>query len=172
MRKLLSVAGIFIGLALAGSGASAAEIKLGYVDLQKAIQSTSAGKKAKSELETEYNKRKKDIEAKQADIKKMGEDLEKKKGVLSDEAMQKKQAEIQEEMMKYQELVGKNQIEIQKKQADLTGPILEKMKTILDKIAKADGYSVIFEKNEQSILWIKSEYNITDRLVQEFEKSK
>ncbi len=156
----------------AGLNTFAADTKFAYVDLQKAIQSTSAGKKAKAELEAEFNKRKKDIEAKQTDIKKMGEDLEKKKGVLSDEAMQKKQAEIQEEMMKYQELVGKNQVEIQKKQNDLTSPILEKMKNILDKVAKAEGYAVIFEKNEQSVLWIKAEFNITDKLVQEFEKTK
>lgn len=152
--------------------AFAAEPKFGYVDLQKAIQSTSIGKKAKAELEGEFNKRKKDIEAKQAEIKKMGEELEKKKAVLSEEAMQKKQAELQEEMMKYQEMVGKNQLEIQKKERDLTSPILEKMKNILDKVAKADGYSVIFEKNEQSILWIKPEFNLTEKLVQEFEKVK
>lgn len=169
MKRILIVTGMIIGFGLTSL---AAETKFGYVDLQKAIQSTTAGKKAKTELEAEFNKRKKDIEAKQADIKKMGEDLEKKKGVLSDEAMQKKQGEIQEEMMKYQEIVGKNQMEIQKKERDLTGPILDKMKTILDKVAKAEGYSVIFEKNEQSILWIKSEFNITDKLVQEFEKTK
>lgn len=169
MKKLLVLTTVVLGL---GFSANAADVKFGYVDLQKAIQSTSQGKKAKAELEAEFNRRKKDIEAKQADIKKMGEDLEKKKGVLSDEAMQKKQAEIQEEMLKYQELVGKNQLEIQKKERDLTGPILEKMKTILDKLAKSEGYAVIFEKNEQSILWIKSEYNVTDKLVQEFEKTK
>ena len=169
MKKMIFLASLILGL---GLSAEAADVKFGYVDLQKAIQNTSQGKKAKAELEAEFNKRKKDIEAKQTDIKKMGEDLEKKKGVLSDEAMQKKQAEIQEEMMKYQELVGKNQLEIQKKERDLTSPILEKMKTILDKIAKSEGYSVIFEKNEQSVLWIKAEYNITDKLIQEFEKSK
>lgn len=162
-----------VGAALAlGLSAQASEMKVGYVDLQKAIQSTSVGKKAKAELEAEFNKRKKDIEARQADIKKMGEDLEKKKAVLSEEALAKKQAEIQEEMMKYQELVGKNQMEIQKKQNDLTSPILDKMKKLLDKIAKNDGYSAIFEKNEQSVLWIKAEFNLTDRLVQEFEKTK
>jgi outer membrane protein len=169
MKKILVAAGMVMGL---GMSVNAADVKFGYVDLQKAIQSTSVGKKAKAELEAEFNKRKKDIEAKQADIKKMGEDLEKKKSVLSEEAMQKKQGEIQEEMMKYQELVGKNQMEIQKKERDLTAPILEKMKSLLDKVAKAEGYAVIFEKNEQSILWIKAEYNITDKLVQEFEKTK
>lgn len=169
MKKLFIIACAVIGLGLT---AHSADIKFGYVDLQKAIQSTSVGKKAKAELESEFNKRKKDIESKQADIKKMGEDLEKKKAVLSEEAMQRKQGEIQEEMMKYQELVGKNQIEIQKKQNDLTAPILEKMKVIMDKIAKNEGYTAIFEKNEQSVLWIKSEFNITDKLVQEFEKTK
>jgi outer membrane protein len=169
MKKSLVIAGLVTAL---GLSAQAADVKFGYVDLQKAIQSTTIGKKAKAELEAEFNKRKKDIEAKQADIKKMGEDLEKKKGVLSEEAMQKKQGEIQEEMMKYQELVGKNQLEIQKKERDLTAPILEKMRTILDKVAKNEGYTAIFEKNEQSVLWIKAEFNITDKLVQEFEKTK
>lgn len=168
MKKLVLVAaGLVLGLT-----AHANEMKFGYVDLQKAIQSTALGKKAKTELEAEFNKRKKDIESKQADIKKMGEDLEKKKAVLSEEALAKKQAEIQEEMMKYQELVGKNQMEIQKKQNELTAPILEKMKTLLDKMAKSEGYSAIFEKNEQSVLWIKAEFNLTDKLIKEFDKTK
>lgn len=165
----VTIAGLLFAL---GMQVKAVEAKFGYVDLQKAIQSTTAGKKAKAELEAEFSKRKKDLESKQADIKKMNEDLEKKKGVLSDEAMQKKQAEINEEMMKLQEFYGKNQMEMQKKQTDFMNPILDKMKTVLDKVSKAEGYSVIFEKNEQSVLWIKSEYNITDKIVQEFEKLK
>lgn len=147
-----------------------AEVKIGYVDLQKAIQSTSAGKKAKTELESEFNKRKKDIESKEVDIKKMTEDLEKKKAVLSEEAFQKKQVDVQEEMMKYRDLVGKNQLEIQKKERDLTAPILEKMRTIIDKMAKDDSYTVILEKNEQSVLWVKGDVDITEKVVKEFEK--
>ncbi len=149
-----------------------ADIKIGYVDLQKAIQSTSAGKKAKTELETEFNKRKKEIETKESDIKKKTEDLEKKKAVLSEEAFQKKQVEVQEEMMSYRDLVGKNQMEIQKKERDLTAPILEKMKNIIDKMAKDESYSVILEKNEQSVLWVKGDLDITEKVVKEFEKAK
>ena len=77
-----------------------AEAKVGYIDMQKAIQSTSAGKKAKTELEGDFNKKKKELEKKEADLKKMGEDLEKKKSVLSEDALNKKQAEFQEEMLK------------------------------------------------------------------------
>lgn len=161
---LLLVAGV--------SFAEASEIKVGYVDLQKAIQSSSAGKKAKAELEAEFNKRKKDIEKKEADIRKMNEDLEKKKAVLSEDAFGKKQVEVQEEMLKYRDLVGKNQMEIQKKERDLTSPILEKLKTIIEDIAKKDQYTMILEKNEQSVLWAKKEIDLTDRVVAELEKAK
>jgi outer membrane protein len=78
------------------SASALADVKLGYVDLQKAIQETSTGKKAKGELEKDFNKRNKDLEKMQADLKKMGEDLEKKAMVLSDDVRVKKQAEFQQ----------------------------------------------------------------------------
>lgn len=149
-----------------------AEVKIGYVDLQKAIQSTSAGKKAKKELEDEFNKRKKDMEKKDGDIKKMAEDLEKKRAVMSEEALMKKQEDVQTEIMKFREVVSKNQLEIQNKERDLTKPILEKLKGIIDNIAKADGYTVILEKNENSVLWVRGDADLTEKVIKEFEKAK
>src|SRR5206468_2055931 len=111
--------------------AEAPAVKIGYIDMQKAIQSTDAGKKAKKELETEFNAKKKDLQEKEKDLKKMSEDLEKKSMVLSDEVKQKKQMEFQEEMMKYREVVGKSQMQIQEKERTLTQPILEKLRGII-----------------------------------------
>ncbi len=148
-----------------------AETKIGFVDMQKAIQATAAGKKAKAELEGDFNKKKKDLEKKEADLKKMGEDLEKKKSVLSEEALGKKQAEFQEEMMKYRDVVGKSQVEIQKKERELTAPILEKMKKAIAKLAKDKGYSLILE-NSQMVLFATAESDLTDEVVKAFEKEK
>lgn len=166
MKKML----IAMSLLLAASFANA-ESKVGVVDMQKAIQTTSAGKKAKAELETEFNKKKKELEKKEADLKKMGEDLEKKKSVLSEEALGKKQAEFQEEMMKYRDVVGKSQLEIQKKERDLTAPILEKMKKVIAKMAKEKGYSLIVE-NSQIVLYATPEADITEDVIKAFEKEK
>lgn len=166
MKRML----IAMSLLLAASFANA-EAKVGVVDMQKAIQSTSAGKKAKTELETEFNKKKKELEKKEADLKKMGEDLEKKKSVLSEEALGKKQAEFQEEMMKYRDVVGKSQLEIQKKERDLTAPILEKMKKVIAKMAKEKGYSLVVE-NSQIVLYATPEADITEDVIKAFEKEK
>lgn len=173
----LSVRGLLIGVMM-GSGvglARAAEtpqaaLKIGYVDMQRAIQSTTAGKKAKETLESEFNKKKKELEKKEADIKKMNEDFEKKKLVLSDDVKEKKAGELRVEMMKYQELVGKSQLEIQKKERDLTLPIVKKLKDILDDVAKKEGYTMVLEKSEQNVLYAVKEIDLTDRLIKDFEK--
>jgi outer membrane protein len=115
--------------------------------------------------------KKKELEKKEADLKKMGEDLEKKKSVLSEEALGKKQAEFQEEMLKYRDVVGKSQVEIQKKERDLTAPILEKMKKVISKISKEGGYSLVLE-NSQMVLYADQGADLTDAVVKAFEKEK
>lgn len=166
MKKMM----IALSLLLAASFAQA-ESKIGFVDMQKAIQTTAAGKKAKAELEGEFNKKKKDLEKKEADLKKMGEDLEKKKSVLSEEALGKKQAEFQEEMLKYRDVVGKSQVEIQKKERDLTAPILEKMRKVIAKIAKDKGLTMVLE-NSQMVLYAVPEADMTDEVIKAFDKEK
>ncbi len=145
--------------------------KVAVVNMQKAIQSTATGKKAKKELEAEFKKRKAELEKKEKDLKKMSDDLEKKKSVLSEEVLAKKQAELQEQMMKYRETLNKNQMEIQKKEQDLTRPILEKMKNVIAETAKAGGYSMVIEESA-GVLYADPSTDITDAVVKAFEKAK
>jgi outer membrane protein len=148
-----------------------AEVKVGFVDLQKAIQSTSAGKKAKAELEGEFNKRKKEFEKQDADLKKAADELVKKKAVLSEEAFAKKQNELQEEMLKFREAVSQSQFEIQKKQQDLTTPILEKIRKTVAKIAKEKGYTMVAESGT-GILYSEPNADLTSEVIKSFESEK
>jgi outer membrane protein len=149
-----------------------ANVKIGYVDMQQAIQSTTTGKKAKKDLEKAFEKKKKELKKKEEDLVKMREDFEKKSLVLADDVRMKKAKTLQEEMLKYRELVGKSQMDIQKRERELTLPILEKLRSIISEVAKADGYSMILEKSEQSVLWAKEDMNLTDKIVKLYEKKK
>lgn len=160
---------VFISALLMSSLAMAQ--KIGVVDMQKAVQSTAAGKKAKSELEKEFESKKKELQKREGDLKKMGEDLEKKKGVMSEEALMKKQAEFQEEMMKYRDQVGKSQMDIQKKDRDLTQPILDKMRKVIEKLAKEKGYTTVLEANAM-VLFSAPENDLTNEVIKAFEKEK
>lgn len=150
----------------------AAESKVGYVDMQKAIQSTTAGKKAKESLDAEFQKRKGTLDKSKADIEKMGQDLEKKKSVLSEEVLGKKQMELQEEMMKFQKKVGENQLDLQKKEEELLKPILTKMKAVVEKVASEKGYTMVLEAKGQNVLYAQKDADLTDDVVKAFEKEK
>ena len=157
---------------LTAFAAQAAETKIGYIDMQKAIQETAAGKKAKKELEAEFNKKKKDLEKKEADIKKMHEDFEKRSMAMNEDARAKKQAEIRTEMGKYQETAGKAQMEIQKRERDLTQPIVTKLRSIIDEIAKKEDFTVILEKAENSVMWAKKDIDLTERVIKAYDSKK
>lgn len=170
-QLVLGLAATSLVVVAGASKAQAEDMKLGYVDLQKAIQETSTGKKAKSELEKEFNAKKGELQKRETDLKKMAEDLEKKKVALSDEMKAKKQQELQQDMMKFQREVGESQMNIQKKERELTEPILKKLQAGLDKLAKDKGLSMVLEKSEQSVLWAKKDLDLTDDLVKEYERT-
>ncbi len=165
------IAGFVMGLLVFSVGAAnAKEIKIGFVDMAKAIQEVNAGKKAKKELEAEFNKKKKELEKLEADIKKKGEDFEKRSMAMNEEARLKKQQEIQNDMRKYQELATKSQMEIQKRERDLTQPIVTKLRSIIEDIAKREDFTVILERTENSVMYAKKEIDLTDRIIKEHDK--
>jgi outer membrane protein len=172
LKRMLGTALATVLMSMAiGTNVRAADLKIGYIDLQKAIQETSAGKKAKKELEKEFNSKKEELSKREGNIKKMQEDFEKKKNVLTEEVKQQKAGELQQEMLKYRDLLGQSQVNIQKKEQELTKPILEKLQDIVDKIAKEGSYTLILEKSEQSVIWAKKDIDLTDELVKQYEKT-
>src|SRR3954471_21754695 len=103
-----AVAMLMTSLGLSGfSGAArAAEesgVKIATVDMQRALQTVDAGKKAKAQLEKEFNKKKQELQTEEAAIRKMGEEFKKQSLALSEDARAKKQQELQERVMKFQE---------------------------------------------------------------------
>ena len=149
-----------------------ANFKAAYIDMQSAIQATSAGRKAKSKLEKEFNKKKDQLKKKETSLKKRAKEFEKKMMVLSEKKRIEQQTELQKEMMAFQKELGESQVSIQKKEREMTKPILIKLQKIIAQVAKEKGYSMIFEKSEHSVMWAKTDLDITDMVVKKFEKTK
>ncbi len=170
MLKNILGLGIIVGL-LSVAQVAGAQGKTVYVDMQKAVQVTQAGKKAKEQLDAEFQKRKTKLDKKKTDIETMGKDLDKKRSLMSEEALQKKQIEIQDEMMKFQKEVGENQLEIQKKEEELVKPIIEKMKKTIEKLAQEKSYAMVLE-NKNLVIYGEKGSDITDEVVSAFEKAK
>ena len=149
----------------------AQDTKIGVVDMQKALQTVEAGKNAKATLEKEFNAKKKQLQTEEASIKKLGEEYKKQSLVMNDEAKAKKQNELQERYMKFQELTARSQTEIQQKEQELTRPIITRLRTIISDIAKQKGYAVVLEKNENTVLFSQDKDDLTGEVVTAFNKA-
>ena len=167
MSKL--IIGTILTLGLVLPAFASAEIKIGFVDIRKAVEATSDGKEIKETLEKEFKKREKALKKQADNVKKMTEDYEKKSSVLSEDARLRKQQEIQEEMLKYNQDVQKNTQGIREKEQKLMKPVFEKMQKVINKIAEKEDYSLIIQ-NRDNVLFAKKEIDLTEKVVKAFEK--
>ena len=149
-----------------------AAFQAAYIDMQGAIQATTAGKAAKKSLEKEFNKKKDQLKKKEGELKKEADAFEKKRMVLSDKVRNQKQAGLQKKMMGFQKELQESQANIQQKERELTQPILIKIQKVIAAVAKKKGYSMVFEKGSQSVMWAQADLDITNDVVKEFEKTK
>jgi outer membrane protein len=149
---------------------AAEEMKIGTVDMQKALQSVDAGKKAKAQLEKEFNAKKKELQTEEANLRKITEEFKKQQMVMNDDARAKKQSEIQERIMKYQEETQKSQVEIQQKEHELTEPILNKLRVVITDLAKSRGYTMVLERNENMVLYSPDKDDLTQDVISAYNK--
>ncbi len=139
--------------------------KIATIDLQKALQTVNAGKKARGNLEIEVKSKQKMIQDEENALKKLDEEFKKQSLVLNDEAKSKKIQELQERAMKFQQMRGQFQMELQKKEADLITPIIGNMKELIKDLASKKGYNVVLDKNENSVLFSNDKDDLTQDLI-------
>jgi outer membrane protein len=145
-----------------------AQVKIGVVDLQRAINETEDGRQAKRRLTKLFEERQKKLDSAQESLKSQKESIERQQDVLSEEALKKKVEKYQEDLMALQTEYVDYQRELSTKEAELTKKILDKMQAILRRIGQSDGYTLIVEANEGGIVWVPSNLDLTDVLIQRY----
>ncbi len=161
----------YFGILARSVSASEEPVRVATVDMQKALQSVEAGKKARSSLEGAFNAKKKEFQTEENAIKKMGDEFKKQAAVMNEDARMKKQMEISERIARFQELTARSQGEIQMKERELTGPIIIKLRNVIGDMAKKRGYSVVLERNENNVLYSQEKDDLTAEVVSTFNKN-
>ncbi len=149
-----------------------AQTKVAVVDLQRALSETEDGRRAKSRLEAMFRQRQKALDAAQEKLKKMKSEIERlqKRRVPEEqlrpriEAFEKAYVELQTTYVDYQR-------ELAEKEAQLTKRILERMQEIMRRVGQREGYTLIVEANEGGVVWVPSDADFTDRVIQLYNAS-
>jgi len=145
-------------------------VKFGAIDVQKILNESEAGKKAKSDLESLIKSKQIMIDEKGKAIEKLKADIEKQASVLSADARKTKEDELEKSIREYQRIVQDSQSEIKKKEAELTDAILKDTRELIERTGEEEGYMLIIEKG--MVLYSSKGIDITDTVLKRYDESK
>jgi outer membrane protein len=144
--------------------------KFGSIDVQKVLNESESGKKAKTDLEVLIKSKQSTIDEKGKTIEKLKADIEKQASVLSADARKSKEEDLEKSVREYQRLVQDSQAEIKKREAELTDAILKDIKELVEKTGEENGYALILEKG--MVLYSNKGIDITDIILKKYDESK
>lgn len=141
------------------------DVKIAFVDLQRALNETEDGRRAKANLKRLFTKRQTALDEQQNKLKALKESIEKQQKVLTKEALAKRAEEYQKAFVELQTAYVDYQRELAEKEATLTKEIFTKMEGILRRIGQTEGYTMIFDRGS-GVVWGRTDLDLTDRLIQ------
>jgi outer membrane protein len=159
-----------LALLLAAPAVGAEPVRIGYVDLQRAVSETGDGKRAKAKLQGLFKDKQSELDKKQEEFKKAKEELDRQKVMLKPEVQRQREKELQDRFVELQALYVKLQKELSQQEAEATKDIFAKLQRIIAKIADKEGFTMVLEKTESSILWAKPSLDLTNELIRSYNK--
>lgn len=148
--------------------ALAQDSKLGFVDLQRALYETEDGRKAKASLKKVFDTKQKELDEQQEDFKKAKEDLDKKRTLMNPEKVREKEMELQAKFEKVQQSYLRHQKDLQEEEGKVTQKIFERMRRIIDRIAQAENFAMIFDRTQAGIIFAKQHLDLTNELIRRY----
>jgi outer membrane protein len=150
----------------------AADFKIAYVDIQRAVNESNAGKDAKKAITKEVEKFQRQIADKQKELQTMKESLEKQAPMLNPDARATREKEYQNKLREFQRWGEDTQNEINQKRMEMERNISIGLQKVIQKVGADEGYTFILEKNENVVLYISKTIDITDRMIKAHDAQK
>jgi len=141
-----------------------ADDKIAFVDLQRALEETDDGKKAKAKLKSDFDRKQQELDVKQENLKKKKEAFDKKAQLMKPEALQKEQKELQDDFVELQTIYQRLQKDLAEKEQAATRGIFGKLQAVVGKIADRDHFDMVLEKNA-AVVWGQQSLDITNEVI-------
>jgi len=137
-----------IALALLGSfSINAQTFKLGYTNIEYILQNMPDSKEISTKLSTEKAQYDKLYQEKLADAQKLLDDYQKNAATMSAVIRADKEKTLQNKQNELQELQQNAEAALSRKQQELIAPVMEKIQTAIDAVAKENGYTYVLNSD-------------------------
>jgi outer membrane protein len=151
---------------LLSAAPAAAQSKVAVIDVRRAVLETEQGLRVQATLKKLFDNRQVELDGKQRQLQADKETLDKEaqSGKTPKEQLQKKYENLQRAAAELQTTMVDYQREMQRKEGEMTTPILQGVLDAVKRIASQEGFEMVLEKS--AVPYFRGDLELTDRAIQ------
>ncbi len=154
-------------LAMAAATTARADVRLAYVDIQRALNDCRNGKSAKAEFRGRLEHVQSQLQGEQGEVQRLKDELEKKGPLMQPEQRQNLEQQYTRKLRDFQDDYKNTRETLQQKDNEITGAIVRDLATIVRQIGQKNGYTMVMEKG--NLLWAIPSVDITDDVIRDYD---
>jgi outer membrane protein len=152
-------------LLVAATAVAAQErIKIGYIDLQRVIVESHAGKRARERLQSEAKRAEAELLKEKQEVERLKGEIDKKGALLKEEDRRNLEREFQRRYLGYQRSLRDSQEELRQREGEMTAEILKEVEKIVHEVGKNEKFTLILERSQ--LLYSDQGIDITPRVLE------
>ena len=165
-------AGIFLVpflLVFVAAVSHADDIKIGFIDSERIFAGYQGTGEAQAEFNADVDQWTAEAERRRAELDKITEEYQNQSLILSEAKRLERESEIQRKRNELdtfaQEIWGPNG-KVARRNDQLTRPIVDKIREVLNEIGDLEGYSIIFDATDGNVVFADQALDLTDRVLE------
>lgn len=139
------------------------KMKIGFVDLEKAIQTSKVGKNAKAEFQAQVKKVEANLLKEKEELEKFRTDAEKKGLLLKEAEKRNLEREFQRKLRDYQVRMRDSQDELRAREREAMDNILKEIAKVVSEVGKKEKFTLILTRSQ--MLYVDKGVDITQKVV-------
>ena len=143
--------------------------KIAFINPQRIFQESAEGKAALTRVNALTQKKQTENTAKQKALQDNQQKLQSGGSVMSDQARDQLQKEIERQQLDLQRFQQDAQAEIQELQTEVQNEFARKVQPLIDQIAKEKGLQLVFNVNDAGFAWVEPGLDLTGELIKKLD---
>lgn len=171
LKPYIAIGIVSLCLAFGGAAvdpATAAEMKVGVMNVQKVLVNSVAGKAAKEKFDQKMADLQTKFKAEEQELVELQKEIEKKSSAWSEETKQVKVREFQKKRRELQEKSEDARFELKTLQDKELAPILKALEGVVATFGEQYGYTLILD-SKAGVIYYSEAVEITNQLIKELD---
>ena len=161
MKTKLATLMVALSVVLPAAQASAAELKVGYVNTQRFFRDAPTAVKAQKRIEAEFSKRDQDLQRMAKQLQALQESLEKNSVTMSEAERRSKEKELNDLSREFQRRQREFREDLNLRQNEENAAIIEKANKAIKQLAENEKFDLIV----QDVVWVSPRLDVTDKII-------